>query len=60
MENPPEFVVDRLQRPDWQARHERLVKEAEEGGFDVMYLGDSITEVSAGVKCPVWLELPVR
>jgi hypothetical protein len=50
MENPPEFVVDRLQRPDWQARHQRLVKEAEEGGSDVMYLGDSITEVSSDVK----------
>ena len=31
-------------REDWMPRHEALVKRAEKGGIDVLFVGDSITE----------------
>ncbi|GAQ83712.1 1-alkyl-2-acetylglycerophosphocholine esterase [Klebsormidium nitens] len=49
-EDWPPFVEERIQRPDWSGRHQRLVQEAKNGEFDLLYLGDSITEGWVGTS----------
>ncbi len=40
----------------WVKRHETIVARAKQGGFDVLFLGDSITEQWAGAGKAVWAE----
>lgn len=46
--------ADRLGEPKWKARHEQLVERAKQGGWDLVFLGDSITQGWEGGGKDVW------
>jgi lysophospholipase L1-like esterase len=52
----PVAAATPVQRPDagWQARHRSIVGKAGEGGVEVVFLGDSITEGWGGAGRDVW------
>jgi lysophospholipase L1-like esterase len=46
-----------VSKPDqWLVRHQEFVKEAKQGGADVLFLGDSITDNWRRTGEPVWAE----
>jgi lysophospholipase L1-like esterase len=47
--------VPRTGRP-WTTRHERFVERAKQGGVDLLFLGDSITQAWEGAGKGVWQE----
>lgn len=46
--------VDRNNSGWWRTRHEAKVKEAEKGGYDLVFIGDSITQGWEGSGKKVW------
>lgn len=40
--------------PKWVARHEDFVKRAQQGGVDILFLGDSITDFWRGRGLNIW------
>jgi len=54
--NPATKPAERLKQQFWKARHDRFVKRAEQGGVDVLFLGDSITQGWEGNGRDVWKE----
>jgi lysophospholipase L1-like esterase len=44
VQNTAIVPVPRTDPCDWIAQHERFVREAQKGGIDILFLGDSITE----------------
>jgi lysophospholipase L1-like esterase len=41
-------------RSDWMSRHEKFVLEAKKGGVDILFLGDSITDLWRSRGSDVW------
>lgn len=46
--------ADRLGEQWWKARHEAAVEATKKGGYDLMFIGDSITQGWEGQGKPVW------
>jgi lysophospholipase L1-like esterase len=44
----------RTTEPNWKARHEKFLARAKEGGVDVLFLGDSITQGWEGAGKEAW------
>ena len=46
--------ADRLSQENWKKRHELLMERAKQGGYDLVFLGDSITQAWEGGGKEVW------
>jgi lysophospholipase L1-like esterase len=44
----------RTNQPNWMSRHEKFVAEAKQGGIDLLFLGDSITDFWRNRGSNVW------
>jgi lysophospholipase L1-like esterase len=53
-DNPAARPADRLSQKGWKERHERFLENAKKGGYDVVFLGDSITQGWEGSGKDVW------